>query len=185
MAVITTHRFTVADYHRMAEAGVFRHDQRVELLNGEIRDMLPPGPGHSGGTNRLAHLFAHKDKGRFLVWNQSPLSLNEDSEPQPDVMLVKPQADFYSKEHPTPADVFLVIEVADSSLSYDRNEKLPAYGRAGIPEFWIVNVPKKCVEVYREPHFTGYAKTAIVKHGGTVAPEAFPDIALAVADLLP
>lgn len=185
MAVITTHRFTVADYHRMAEAGVFRPGQRVELLNGEIRDMLPPGPGHSGGVNRLAHLFTHKGQGRFLVWNQSPLALSEDSEPQPDVMLVKPREDFYSQQHPSPEDVFLVIEVSDSSPTYDRQEKLPAYGRAGVPEFWLVNVPKKCVEIYREPHYTGYASSSIVKHGGKVSPEAFPDMVISVEELLP
>ena len=140
----------------MAETGVLRPDARVELFDGRIIDMSPIGPMHGGLVGRLTRLFNKLSKDRWLVWPQNPLNLDDHSEPEPDVMLLKPSADDYTRRHPQPDDVFLLIEVSDSTLEYDRDEKLPAYGRAGVAEVWIVNLQEATIEIYREPHFTGY-----------------------------
>ena len=184
MVVQMKHRFSVKEYYRMAETGVLRPDARVELLNGEIIDMSPIGPLHGSITKFLNQFFSSAAKGRWLMAVQDPLRLDDHSEPQPDLMLLKPAPDFYRKHHPQPADVFLLIEVSDSTLEADQAEKLPAYGRAGVAEVWIVNLNELTIEIYREPHFTGYGSKIIVRAGDTVAPLAFPDAAVDVAELL-
>jgi Uma2 family endonuclease len=184
MLAQTQHRFSVADYYRMAETGVLKPGARVELLDGKIIDMSPIGPFHGGLVNRLNRLFNKLAKGRWLVSAQNPLRLDHHSEPEPDLMLVKPAPDDYTSGHPQPEDVFLLIEVSDTTLDYDREEKLPAYGRAGIPEVWILNLNEKTIEVYREPHFTGYGVTQVLRAGQQAVPLAFPDAVVDVAELL-
>jgi Uma2 family endonuclease len=184
MVVQTEHRFSVKEYYRMAETGVLRPDARVELLNGEIIDMSPIGPFHGGLVNRLIRIFTKKSKGRWMVSAQNPLRLDDHSEPELDVMLLKPAPDDYTSRHPQPDDVFLLIEVSDTTLDFDHEEKLPAYGRAGVAEVWIVNLIDATIEIYREPHFTGYGSKTIVRAGDTIAPLAFPDAAVDVAELL-
>jgi Uma2 family endonuclease len=184
MLVQTQHRFSVKEYYRMAETGVLRPDARVELLDGRIIDMSPIGPFHGGLVNRLTRLFGKLSNGRWLVSAQNPLRLDDRSEPEPDVMLLKPAADDYTSRHPQPEDVFLLIEVSDSTLDYDREEKLPAYGRAGIAEAWVVNLNDETIEVHREPHFTGYGSKTILRAGDQAAPQAFPDAIVDVAELL-
>ena len=168
----------------MAETGVLKPDARVELLNGEIIDMSPIGPFHGGVTTYLTEIFAAASKGRWRTRIQNPVRLDDHSEPEPDLVLAKPAGDFYRKRHPQPADVFLLVEISDTSLAVDREDKLPAYGRAGIPEVWIVNLADLTVEVYREPHFTGYGSKAVLRAGDQAKPQAFPDIAVDVAELL-
>lgn len=168
----------------MAETGVLRPDARVELLNGEITDMSPVGPFDGGVTNYLIEIFTTTSKGRWLTTVQNPVRLDDHSEPQPDVMLLKPVPDFYRRRHPQPADVFLLIEVSDSSLTTDREDKIPAYGRAGIAEVWIVDLAELTVEVYREPHFMGYGSKSILRMGDKAVAQAFPDVAVDVAELL-
>jgi len=168
----------------MAESGVLRPDARVELLDGQIIDMAPIGPAHGGSVNRLIRLFSELGDGRWLVSAQNPVHLDRHSEPQPDLTLLKPAPDDYTTRHPGPEDVLLLIEVSDTSLAYDRLEKLPAYGREGIAEVWIVNLPEQTIEVYREPHFAGYGKTAVLRAGDKACPMAFPDAAVDVAELL-
>jgi Uma2 family endonuclease len=180
----TKHRFTVSDYYRMGEAGVFPPGSRVELLEGEIIDMMPVGPFHSGVVNRLNDFFAANHQGRWLVTNQNPVRLSRHSEPQPDIVLVRRDPDFYSGRHPQPDDVLLLIEVSETSLDYDRGDKLAAYGKAGIGEYWVVNLPERCLEVYREPHFTGYSSVTVLKPGDTASPAAFPDASIDLAALL-
>ena len=184
MVVQMKHRFSVKEYYRMAETGVLRPDARVELLNGEIIDMSPIGPFHGSITKFLNRFFSGAAKGRWLMAVQDPLRLDDHSEPQPDLMLLKPAPDFYRKHHPQPADVFLLIEVSDSTLEADQAEKLPAYGRAGVAEVWIVNLNELTIEIYREPHFTGYGSKTILRTGDTIAPLAFPDAAVDLAELL-
>lgn len=168
----------------MAETGVLRPDAHVELLNGEIIDMSPIGSSHAGTVKRFIRIFTKLAQERWQVSAQDPLHLDDHSEPEPDFMLLKPSADDYTSHHPQPEDVFLLIEVADASLDYDREEKLPAYGRAGIAEVWIVNLADLTVEVYREPHFTGYGSKTIMRGGDQAKPQAFPDVAVDVAELL-
>ena len=184
MLVQAQHRFNVKEYYRMAETGVLRPDARVELLDGRIIDMSPIGPFHGGLVKRLSRIFNLMAKGRWMVSTQDPLHLDAHSEPEPDVMLLKPAADDYTSRHPQPDDVFLLIEVSDTTLDYDRGEKLPAYGRAGVAEVWIVNLHDATVEIYREPHFTGYGFKTVRHVGDQAAPQAFPDAALDVAELL-
>ncbi len=168
----------------MAETGVLRPDARVELLNGEIIDMSPIGAFHGGLVKRLSRFFNLNAKGRWTVSTQDPLRLDDHSEPEPDVMLLKPAPDDYTNRHPQPEDVFLLIEVSDSTLDYDRDEKLPAYGRAGVTEVWIVNLNDASIEVHREPHFTGYGSKTILRAGDRATPLAFPDAVVDVAELL-
>lgn len=168
----------------MAETGVLAPDARVELLNGEIIDMLPIGSSHAGMVKRFIRLFTKFAQARYAISAQDPLRLDDHSEPQPDFMLLKPSADDYFSRHPEPDDVFLVIEVSDASLDYDREEKVPAYGRAGVLEVWLVNLPELAIEIYREPHFTGYGSKTVARVGATIAPLAFPDAVLDVAELL-
>ena len=168
----------------MAETGVLHPAARVELLDGKIIDMSPIGPFHGGLVKRLSRIFNLKAKGRWIVSTQDPVHLNDRSEPEPDVMLLKPSPDDYTNRHPQPEDVLLLIEVSDTTLDYDREEKLPAYGRAGVTEVWIVNLHDETIEIYREPHFTGYGSKTVLHTGDQVMPQAFPDVAVDVAELL-
>jgi Uma2 family endonuclease len=178
------HRFSVEDYYRMAETGVLRPDARVELLDGEIIDMSPIGPFHGGVVGRLTRLLTIHSKDRWLVWPQNPLRLGEHSEPEPDVMLLKPSPDDYTNRHPRPEDVFLLVEVSDASLATDLEKKLPAYGRAGVTEVWIVNLEEAAIEIYRDPHFDGYGARTVLRAGDEARPLAFPDVVVNVAELL-
>ena len=178
------HRFNVEEYYRMAETGVLKPDARVELLNGEVNDMSPVGPFHGSITKYLNLLFTGAARGRWITQIQDPVHLDDHSEPEPDLALLKPSPDFYRKRHPQPADVFLLIEVSDTTLDRDQDAKIPAYGRAGIPEVWIVNLVDLTVEIYREPHFTGYSSKTVLRAGDQAKPQAFPDVAVDVAELL-
>ncbi len=184
MPVQTQHRFSVKDYYRMAETGVLRPDARVELLDGRIIDMSPIGPFHGGVTDYLNEHFVAASNGRWRTRIQNSLRLDDHSESQPDLVLAKAASDFYRKRHPGPKEVYLLIEISDSTLEADQTEKLPAYGRAGVPEVGIVNLNELTVEVYREPNFTGYASKTILRPGDQAKPLAFPDVAVDVAELL-
>jgi Uma2 family endonuclease len=180
----TKHRFNVNEYYRMGETGVLPPDARVELLDGEIIDMSPIGPFHSGVTKYLIKVFSNAAKERWVLAVADPVRLDDYSEPQPDIMLVKLNSDFYRNKHPEPSDVYLLIEVADSSLERDLLEKLPKYARAGIPEVWIINLNDETIEIYRQPNFTAYGSKAVLSAGDFAKPEAFPDVSIDVKDLL-
>jgi len=168
----------------MAETGVLRPEVRVELLNGEIIDLPPVGPFHGSVTKYLNQIFTAAACGRWITQVQDPVHLDDHSEPEPDLALLMPVADFYRRRHPQPEDVFLLIEISDFTLAADQTEKLPAYGRAGIAEVWIVNLNELTVEVYREPHYTGYGSKIVLRFGSQAAPLAFPDAVVDVAELL-
>jgi Uma2 family endonuclease len=177
------HRFSVTDYYRMAEAGVLGPDARVELLHGQVIDMSPIGPFHGSVTKQLLQLFAAAAHGRWLMAAQDPLHLDDHSEPEPDLMLLKPARDFYRHQHPRPEDVYLLIEISDTTLAADQEVKLPAYGHAGVAEVWIVNLMEERLEVYRDPNFTGYGSKQLLVAGDQAAPMAFPDVLVNVAAL--
>ena len=183
MPVLVEHRFNVQDYYRLAETGVLRPDARVELLEGKIIERSPIGPPHGGVVNCLIRIFIPLARGRWQMSVQNPLRLENFSEPQPDFQLLKPSPDDYKGRHPQAEDVYLLIEVSDTTLRYDREEKIPAYGRAGVPEVWIVDLNEARVEVYREPNFTGYGSRSIFEPGDTIAPQAFPSAVIQVAEL--
>ena len=175
---------TVDDYHRMAEAGILGEDDRVELLNGQIVQMTPIGPDHAGDVGALTALLSQVVGSRAIVWVQNPVVLDSDSEPQPDVVLLRPRPDFYRRSHPRPADIFLLIEVSDSSVDYDRDIKIPLYARAGIPEVWLVDINAERIEIYRDPVGDGYRTTWLAARGDTVSPLLPEGIAISVDEIL-
>ncbi len=179
----TTWRFTVEDYHRMAEVGILGEDDRVELIEGELVMSSPISSRHAACVKRLNALFSTALQGRAIVGVQDPLRLGEHSEPEPDLMLLRPRADFYRDAHPGPEDVYLVVEVSETSLAYDREVKLPLYARFGVPEVWLVNLVEDRLEVYRAPRSGSYTHKAVYTQG-RVAPQAFPDLDLDVAAIL-
>ncbi len=180
---ILLHKFSVEEYYHLAEKGILQEDERVELIDGKIIDMAPVGSIHTSCVNRLNYLFAELAK-RAIVSIQNPIRIGEFSEPQPDIALLKYRNDFYAGHHPVADDVLLLIEVADSSLEYDREEKIPLYGRAGIPEVWLVNLIENCIEMFRSPSPEGYKNVMKFFHKQVVSPESFPDIRLTVEQIL-
>ena len=144
----------------MAEAGIFRADDRVELVEGVIVDMTPIGSRHAAVVARLDSMLSRVVGDEAIVWVQNPIVVGGDSEPQPDVALLRYRDDFYAPSHPTPTDVFLVMEVADASLRYDRDVKIPLYARHGVPEAWLLDLQARTLTVYSEPSVSGY-KTAV------------------------
>lgn len=167
----------------MADAGILARDARVELLDGAIVAMSPIGPPHASLVDRLTAQLVVHFHGRACVRVQNPLTLDDWSEPQPDVAVVRGDCADYAKAHPGPGDVLFLVEVADSSLSYDREQKLPAYARAGVREVWLVDVATGRVEAHTHPSPEGYLRIAIHQRGDALTPEATPDLQLRVADL--
>lgn len=155
--------FTVAEYNRMGEAGILREDDRVELIEGEIVEMSPIGRRHAACVDRLTELFSERLQRKVIVRVQSPVVLNDYTEPQPDVALLRRREDFYERSLPSPDDVLLVVEVADTTLEYDRQIKVPLYARAGISEVWVVNLHDEQVEVYTRPADGAYQD--VRRHG--------------------
>ncbi len=184
--VLKTHRFTIDQYRRMAEAGILSEEDRVELIKGEIVEMVPIGPLHAGTVDRSARVFSSRLGSRVIVRVQNPIQIPpEDSELQPDLALLRPRPDFYTRSHPSAPDIFLAVEVVDTSAERDRRVKIPLYGRAGIPESWLVDLIAGRVEVYRRPTPDGYRDVHVLyQRGDSLAIEAFPDVAFTVADFL-
>lgn len=176
--------FTVDEYYRMAELGILREDERVELIDGHIRQMNAIGSRHAACVSRMNALFSASLADRALVSVQNPLRIGEMVEPEPDILLAKPRADFYAERHPVPDDTYLVVEVADTSLGYDRNEKLPLYARAGVAEVWIVDLGDELIEVHTHPSNGVFAQTRRVQRGGTLTIDAFPDFRASVEAVL-
>ncbi len=185
MAVrIERYRFTVDDYYRMLAAGILTEDSRVELIEGEVIAMAPIGSRHAGCINRIVHVLSPQLADRAILSIQNPIRLSPYTEPQPDVALLRPREDFYASGHPGPRDVLLVVEVAETSGDYDRRVKVPLYGRAGIPEAWVVDLGAGVVEVYRGPGRRGYRQAERHGRGSVLSPQACPDVRLAVDEIL-
>jgi len=180
---LSRHRFTVAEYVRMAEVNILGEDSRVELMWGEVVEMSPIYIGHTSTVKRLIRLLTRTLGDRIILGVQDPVQLSDDSLPQPDIAVLRPQDDFYSEQQPGPDDILLLIEVADSSLRYDRRVKSKLYGAAGITDYWIVNLPERQIEVYREPRLTGYRTVTIYAPGETLSSLAFPDLVLKVENI--
>ncbi len=179
-----SHLFTVEDWHKMGEMALFSPETRVELIDGEIIEMGPIGSSHAGHVNRLNYLFNRQITDSEIVSVQNPVILKNYSEPQPDLMILRHEPHFYSEKHPTPEDVLLLIEVSDSTLTYDRTIKKPLYARYGIIEYWIVNLKNDCIEVYLNPQAQDYTLIHIMRHGRVITPSKLPHISVAVSDVL-
>ena len=179
-----TYRFTAEEYHRMGEVGILPPDVRVELVGGEIKRMPPIHPPHASTVNRLNAVLAAKFQGQSVVAIQNPIQLDDYNEPQPDVSVLRFRDDYYGNQHPTPADVLLAIEVADTSLSYDRDEKMPLYGRSGIPEAWLVDVQSGTITVFTEPQASGYGQQRVLSRGREIVSVAVEGLRLQVDEAM-
>lgn len=178
------HRFSVEEWLRLDEIGLFPPEYRGELIDGAIVDAAPVTPLHSGCLAWLHRRFSVAGDERYIVSTKQPLVLGDFSCPQPDLALLQYRADFYRMAHPGPAETFLVVELADTTLRFDREVKAPLYARFGIPEYWLVNLPEQCVEVYRQPQAGGYQSVARLERRDTLVPLAWPELQVAIEELL-
>jgi Uma2 family endonuclease len=176
--------FNVDEYYRMIGAGILSEDDRVELIEGEVVKMSPIGKWHAACVKRLNELFVFLVGRTATVSVQDPIRLDDFSEPQPDLALLKRRDDFYSSGHPTPDDVLLVVEVADSSVQYDRLKKIPLYARSGIPEVWLVDLARDLIDVYTRPVNGRYQDVREARRGETLTLSSLPNLVIRVDDIL-
>ncbi len=177
--------FTVEEFYRLGEIGILKADERVELIEGDIIEMAAIGTRHAGCVNSLIEVFAElifKKSALLLV--QNPIQLSNYSQPQPDIAVVRRDPLFRGTKHPQPQEIFLVIEVSDTTLKDDQKKAL-IYAKSGISEYWIVNLDAQLIEVYRHPTVDGYRDRLLFKSAETISPLAFPDLVIAVDDILP
>jgi Uma2 family endonuclease len=186
LPVIAPHwKLSTGDYHHMIAAGILPEDARIELIKGELIDMGAIGFFHASVSNQITMDLCHLTQGRAMVWCQGPIYLGPHSEPQPDLTLLRPHPQRYRTRAPHIDDVLLVIEIADASLRYDRDIKIPLYALAGLPEYWIVNLTDRTIETHRDPDKTlGRYLTVTEASGGTLSPLALPDLAVDITDWL-
>jgi Uma2 family endonuclease len=177
--------FTTGDFHRMAAADVFAAGDRVELIEGEVVEMSPIGLAHANCVRRLTNTLAARLGERGLLDVQNPLRLGDHSEPQPDLMLLRPRDDEYESALPEAGDVLLVIEVSDRTLAFDREVKLPLYAQHGLPEVWLVDLVSSTVEVHRDPAGQTYRERRIALRGERLAVALAPQIGIDVDEILP
>jgi Uma2 family endonuclease len=181
---LVTRRFTVKEYHQMNQAGILSEDDRVELINGEILEMSPIGTRHATCVRRLINLLVQILGQAAIIDAQNPIILNNFSEPQPDITLLKSRADFYASGHPQPEDILLLIEVADSTIEYDREIKIPLYANHEIAEVWLVDIDQQIITVYCQPSAEGYRKIDKFERGQTLFISYFPDIKIKIEQIL-
>jgi len=181
---VRRHQLTVEAYHKMGEAGLFAENLRVELIDGEIFDMAPVGPPHGSIVDRLNERFVLAVAKKAIVRVQNPIRLGDLSEPEPDLCLLRRVDDFYAASTPQAQDVYLVVEVADTSLRHDRDVKAALYSRHGIPEFWLIDLPNRQVQISREPTADGYLDVATLSDPDHVAVNALEGLQLDLSGLL-
>jgi Uma2 family endonuclease len=181
---VTKKLFTVEEYYRMAEVGILTPQDRVELIEGEIIEMSPIGDRHAGCVNRATRLFIAALGTRVVVSVQNPLQLSDFTEPEPDVVVLKPRGDDYTSKKVRGEDALLVVEVAETTLSYDRGVKVPLYARAGVPEVWVENLKNNTLLVYRDPDGGNYKTSLVLRSGDTVSPVTLPDLVIQIDELL-
>jgi Uma2 family endonuclease len=178
---VRRHRLTVAEYHLLGQVGILRENDRVELLEGQIVDMSPIGPRHAIVVDALMHSLAAAIGEKAYVRGQNPITLDDGSEPQPDIAVVRRPWNGYPNTHPGPQDIFLLVEVADSSLETDSGAKCAMYAKAGIPEFWIVDLTTELVHVHRRPSGLGYESIKKVKPPETLHIAGIPDVSISIS----
>ena len=178
-------RWTVEEYHRMAEVGILQPDEQVELIAGQIiRKMSPQGSSHAAAIRRADRLFSKSLGEKIFIQKQLPIILNDFSEPEPDLALVKADPLDYDDHHPTAKDVYLILEIADSTLKSDLEVKGKDYAKSGIEDYWVLDLHNRQLYVYREPTESGYQSEVILGEKDSIAPKQFPDCVIRVADLL-
>ena len=180
----TRRRFTVDEYFALAEAGILGEDERVELIDGEVIVMAPRSDAHRQSVNWLGHFLIPALGRRAMVQVQMTVVLNDATAPEPDIAVIRLRS-INDLVTVTPEEIYFLVEVADSSLAFDRGTKLARYAAAGIPEVWIANLVNRQVEAHSNPVDGAYRNVLIVHPGATISPQAFPDVTLAVSDFLP
>ncbi len=190
MTLATVKRFTIAEYHRLTEWGFFADDDKVELIRGEIITMAAKGTPHSVCETRLYRQLFKLVGDEATLRSQQPIIIGDNTEPEPDVTVVKNRPDDYLQRHPLPEDVLLLIEVADSSLKYDQEIKLELYAENQISDYWIINLVENCLECYNEPYQTsagkcGYRRKLIFLPNETVNLPCFTDLSLELLKVFP
>jgi Uma2 family endonuclease len=182
--VIERRKFTADEFEKMSEVGILTDEERVELIEGDIIVMGRIKGPHAACVNRLTRMLVLGTGERAVVTVQNPVRLSTYTEPEPDLSLAHPRADFYRDAHPRPNQMYLAIEVMETTHSYDRKVKLPLYARNGVPELWLIDLPGQSLEVYRRPIGDQYTESQQLRPGQHIAPEAFPDLVLAVDAVL-
>jgi len=177
-------RWTVDEYHRMIAAGILNSSDRVELLDGHIIEMVPQQPPHASTTSSFGNDFVMLFAGKAWVRQQLPITVAPNSEPEPDIAVVKIDSKRYRDRHPTPEDVYLLVEVADSILSCDRDRKVQIYAKANIPEYWIIDVNQRQVLVFRQSVGETYQMQQVLGVADAITPLSFPEITVQLAELL-
>lgn len=176
-------RLNLDAFHALAAVGVFPPHVRVELIDGDLIEMPAIGSRHAAMVSRLVRCLGAQVAEQAIVSPQNPIILGQYSQPQPDICLLKPRADFYSEQLPTLADVLLLIEVSDSTLVYDRDEKLPLYARHGIAEVWLVDLPQAQLIAHRRPGSTGFSECITLAGDQRLSPVALPGLSIGLDDL--
>jgi hypothetical protein len=190
-------RFTTNDFRRMLESGILQEGEPYELLDGEVirktdypaypfsqATIVGIGKRHAASTKRINAVFADRLRGQAIVGVQDPVHLNEYSEPQPDISVLKLNPDFYLSAHPKPDEIYLLLEVSDTTLELDRTVKLPLYAKAGICEVWIVNLRDGQVEVYRSPAGDTYSAAQVFSAGQRLTIAGLPEVSITVDEIL-
>lgn len=190
MTITTAKRFTIEEYHRLTELGFFHEDDRIELIRGEIMQMAAKGTPHTTCCRNLLRELAALVAGLAELQCQDPITLPSNSEPEPDFAILRQREDNYLSAHPTPPDILLVIEIADSTLKYDQETKLSVYAEAGISDYWLFNLVEYHLETYSEPYQDlqgkfGYSTKQILLPNQTVALACFPELVLDLSKVFP
>jgi len=181
---ITKRRFTADEFVRMGEAGILRREDRVELIDGEIVTKMTIGPRHAACVDRATRLLVTRAGESAIIRVQGAVRVNLFSQPEPDLMLLRPRSDFYAPGHPGPADILLIIEVAESSLDYDRKVKAPLYARSSVHEYWLIDLNKNVVTCYSSPEHDTYRVARRFRRGQSLSPRLLPGVVVSVDELL-
>ena len=184
-AAFTLRKWTVKEYHKLEEIGIFHPEERVELIEGNIIKISAKGTVHASATRRTATLLHNLVGNQAAVYNKSPIALDDNSEPEPDIAVVSIDPFDYATHHPTPSEVYLIIEVADSSLTFDREIKAKIYARSGIADYWVLNLGARQLHVFREPAVDGYQSEVILAETASISPIEFPAFNIAIQAMLP
>lgn len=190
ITAVTPKRFTLEEYHRLIELGFLTENDRIELIRGELMQMVAKGTAHSVCTTRLMHQFVIALQEKAVVRSQEPIILRPNSEPEPDLVIAKNRSDNYLSNHPQPVDIVLVAEVSDSTLKYDQEVKLTLYAESGIQHYWIFNLITNCLEIYNEPYQDlqgrfGYSQKQILLPNSKVTIPEFSELAIALEKIFP
>ena len=181
---LAKYHFTTAEFERMGKVGIFAKDARLELIEGEIIEMSPIGSRHAACVKFLSRFLNRTLGDEALVSTQDPIRINDFSEPQPEVALLRLRDDFYKDAHPTPADVLLVVEVADTTVEYDRQIKAPLYAKAGIAEYWLVNLPDEQIEIYARPENGAYQLVTHARRPDAAESHSLASLSVSVAEVI-